>query len=113
MVGGRDEGGREAGELVSQIADVAGLGRLGYEFVDDGSEVVQSGDGRDGWSAGRAKGSARDGHEQRRVYDLEGDPAVVERAGELAVATAQLPAGAGSASIEVEDPLDVERARGR
>src|SRR6266571_2940421 len=84
MVAGRDEVGREAGELVSQVADVAGLGGLCDQFVDDLPEVVEGCDRCEGWSACRAKGSARDGHDERRVHDLEGDAAVVACAGELA-----------------------------
>jgi len=45
------------------------------------------------------------------VDDLEGDTAVVEFAGEPAVTAAQVPGGAGSEAIEVEDSLDVEPAR--
>src|SRR6266571_5955132 len=112
MVAGCDKVGREGGELVSDIAEVAGLGWLGDEYVDHRPDVVQSRDRRERWSAFRAEGPACHGEEQRGVDDLDGDAAVVERAGELAVGAAQLPAGAGSEAMEVEDGLDVEPARG-
>ena len=113
MVAGRDEFGRDGGELVSDVADVGGLGRLGDDFVDDRPEVVETRDRRQRCGACRAKGPPRDGEDQRRVYHLKLDAAVVECARELAVTAAQVPGGAWSEAIEVEDPLDVEPARDR
>ena len=113
MAAGRDEPGSDGGELVSDVAEVAGLGRLGYDFIDDRPEVVEARDRRERCGARGAEGSARDGEEQRRVYHLERDAAVVECARELTVTAAQVPGGAWSEEIQFEDTMDVEPARDR
>jgi len=45
------------------------------------------------------------------VYELEGDAAVVELAGELPVAAAEMSGDSRSEAIEIEDALDVEPTR--
>ena len=111
MAGGGDEFGGDGGELVSQVAEVAGLGWFCDQLVDHRPEVVQRCDGREGWGVLRAEGPARDGEEQCVANELEWDSAVVESAGQVSVTAAQVPGGAGSEAIEVEDPLNEEASR--
>src|SRR5260370_38837684 len=109
--GGKFRG--DGSKLVPKVGQVGGLRRLDEEFVDDGLDVVESGDGREWCSARRAEGPACDGEEEGRLYDLERDAAIVEGAGQLAVTAAQVAGGSWSEAIEVEDSLDVEPARVR
>ena len=111
MVGGRDECGGDGGELVANVAEIAGVWGLRKEFVDDRSDVVQSRDRREGWGVCGAKGPTSDGKDQGGLNDLDGDAAVVELTGELAVAAARVACDTGSQAIEIEDPLDIESTR--
>ncbi len=113
MAGRRGEIRRDGCELVPNVVEVAGLWRLDDQFVDHGPDVVQGCDRRERRSVCGSKRPTSDGEDQGRADDLESDTAVVELASELAVTASRVAGGAGSQTIEIEDPLDVEPARER
>src|SRR5258708_23397786 len=102
MAGGGGKFRGDGSKLVPKVGQVAGFRRLDEEFVDDGLDVVESGDGREWCSVGRAEGPASDGEEERRLYDLERDAALLEWARQPAITSAQGAGGAWSEATEVE-----------
>ena len=97
-------------EPAPEVADVPENGRLGLKLVDDGQDVVERGDGVEGWSVGRSECSASGDEGEGVVDGLEGDAAVVEFCRECAIGFAELSEGSGCLPVEVEDALDIELA---
>jgi hypothetical protein len=97
-------------EPASEVVDVPGNGRLGLKLVDDGQDVVERGDGGEGWSVVGSECSPS-GDEGEGVLDrLEGDTAVVELSRESAIRLSELSEGTGRLAVGIEDTLDVDLA---
>src|SRR5258708_27911476 len=102
MAGGGGKFRGDGSKVVPKVGQVAGFRRLDEEFVDDGLDVVESGDGREWCSVGRAEGPASDGEEEGRLYDFERDAAIVEGAGQLAITAAPVAGGCWSQAEDVQ-----------
>jgi hypothetical protein len=97
-------------EPASEVVDVAGDRRLGLKLVDDGQDVVERGDGVEGWSVGWSERPAG-GDEGEGVLDgLEGHSAIVELACECAIGLSELSEGSWGLAIGVEHALDIDLA---
>jgi hypothetical protein len=97
-------------EPASEVVEVAGNGRLGLKLVDDGQDVVERGDGVEGWGVLGSECSPG-GDERKGVLDrAEGDTAVVELCRESAICLSELPEGSRGMAVGVEDALDIDLA---
>ncbi len=103
-------GGCAGVEPASEVVDVPGNGRLGLKLVDDGQDVVERGDGVEGWCVVGPECSPG-GDEGKGVLDCaEGDTAVVELSRESAIRLSELSEGSRGMAVEVEDALDIDLA---
>lgn len=109
MVEVGDEAWFPGGEACAEVVEISGFDGGGEDLVDDGEEVVEAGDGREGLGVGGAEGAPGGGEEEGVLDGLEREGAALEGGGEPAVGGSDATAGAGGAPVEVEEALDVVR----
>ena len=113
MVGGSSgsEVGSDGYDHAADVGEVVRSNGPNEQLFDQGPDVVQRGDGREGLAG--AERSACEGEQQGGGDDVDGDAAVMEGAGQLAVGPADVTRGSRHESIELENALYVEIARER
>lgn len=91
-----------------EVVEVAGVGGRVEQLLEDGSDVVEGSDGRQGRLGVGSQETSEGGEAQSGFDEVEGGAAAFEVAGEESIAGADVAEGVGQVAVAVEDALDVE-----
>ncbi len=97
-------------ELRLEVPQIAGVGWIQADLVEERKDVVEGSDGVEGSGVLGAEGAPYGGKEEGGFDVLEGDTAIVEDPGQAPILGSGVAEGAGGAAIVVEDRLHVEAA---